>query len=228
MVYCKPRIAFTVLTEGEAMAATALRSRERPEKILVAMYKLSDGSTRPLQYEDIVVRAFEMFPDEFALRGYPKFPDSSDVHKPLYGVLKKSGYVRSASKSFGLTARGVEKAEELLRKAGEKVNQARDARRMTRDVQLEVERMIGSAAYRFFVNDQAEKILDTDFFSFLGCTVRTPPNDFVGRMATVDAAVETATALGQPDKGSAAALRKTWHHLRKRFHTLIVKREGES
>ena len=43
---------------------------ERPEKILVAMYRLAHGRTSPLKYEDIVVKAFELFPEEFALRGY--------------------------------------------------------------------------------------------------------------------------------------------------------------
>ena len=51
------------------------------------MYELAGGTTKSLKYEDIVVKAFERFPDEFALRGYPQFPDASDIHKPLYGLL---------------------------------------------------------------------------------------------------------------------------------------------
>ena len=51
--------------------------RERPQMILVAMLRLSKGKARPLKYEDIVVEAFKLFPDEFALRGYPEYPDSS-------------------------------------------------------------------------------------------------------------------------------------------------------
>ena len=66
----------------------AKSSRERPEKILVAMHRLAEGGTEFLRYEDIVVKAFEMFPDEFALRGHSRFSDSSDIHKPLYGILK--------------------------------------------------------------------------------------------------------------------------------------------
>src|ERR1043166_4572614 len=79
------------------------RNHERPEKILVAMHRLSSGTTKMLKYEDIVVEAFKVFPDEFALRGYSQYPDSSDVHKPLYGILKRNGLVRAAHKTFGLT-----------------------------------------------------------------------------------------------------------------------------
>ena len=99
------------------------RSRERPEKILVAMLKLSNGTTKPLKYEDIVVKAFELFPDEFSLRGHPEFPDSSDIHKPLYGVLKRGGMVRAANKAFGLTQRGVETARRLVQVAGQTLEQ---------------------------------------------------------------------------------------------------------
>ena len=52
------------------------------------MYRLAHGHTSALKYEDIVVKAFELYPEEFALRGYSQYPDSSDIHKPLYGPLK--------------------------------------------------------------------------------------------------------------------------------------------
>src|SRR5687768_6324691 len=96
---------------------TLVKNRERPQKILVAMFLLSEGSTKPLKYEDIVVKAFLKFPDDFALRGYPEYPDSSDIHKPLYGVLKRQGLIRSGDKSFSLTERGVTEAARLLGKA---------------------------------------------------------------------------------------------------------------
>src|SRR5690242_7249731 len=90
-------------------------TRDRPEKILIAMYELASNGAGFLKYEDIVVRAFEMFPEEFALRGYPQYPDSSDIHKPLYGALKKNGWVRSSNKAFGLTPLGIERAERLAK-----------------------------------------------------------------------------------------------------------------
>ena len=63
---------------------------ERPQKILLTMLELSGGTTKSLKYEDIVVGAFKKFPDEFALRGYPEYPDSSDIHKPLYASVDTS------------------------------------------------------------------------------------------------------------------------------------------
>ncbi len=204
------------------------RSRERPEKILVAMMKLSDGTTKPLKYEDIVVKAFQLFPDEFALRGYPQFPDSSDIHKPLYGVLKRGGMVRAANKSFGLTQRGVETARRLVGAAGQTLEQARNADRMTRDVRLEVERMLVSAAFKLHLDGQVAKVLDTDFYAFLGCTVRTSRNDFLGRLDATEDAVKTAKRLGQPDPETAKSLANLWSALREKFNDLIERRRGRA
>ena len=203
------------------------RSRERPQKILVAMLKLSGSTTKSLKYEDIVVKAFELFPDEFALRGYPKFPDSSDIHKPLYGVLKRGGMVRAANKTFRLTPRGVETAQKLIAVAGQTLDQARSADRMTRNVRAEVDRMLSSAAYQLFRDGHPDKILDTDFYSFLGSTVRTPRNDFLGRLDATDEAVKAAQRLSQPDKESADSLAELWQVLRARFTELIHRRRGK-
>jgi hypothetical protein len=198
--------------------------RERPEKILVAMHELSKGTTRPLKYEDIVVAAFQAFPDEFALRGYPQYPDSSDIHKPLYGVLKRQGLIRSANKTFALTPRGVEEASRLAAIAGRVVDKARSADRMSRDVQVEVDRMLGSEAFKLFANGQQQRILDTDFYHFLGCTVRTPRNDFLGRLHATEAAVEASSKLEQPSAEAARELVQVWKLLQKRFADLIDRR----
>ena len=81
----------------------------RQIKILKAMEALSKGTTKPVRYEDIVVKAFEMFPREFQLRGHPQYPDSSDIHKPLYNPLREKGFVRKAdNKTFALTKAGLE------------------------------------------------------------------------------------------------------------------------
>jgi len=200
------------------------RSRERPEKILVAMSTLSNGTTKWLKYEDIVVTAFELFPSEFALRGYPQFPDSSDVHKPLYGILKRNGMVRAVNKTFSLTERGVEAAGRIAEAAGLTVGRLKSADRMTRDVRVELDRMLASAAYRLHADGHSDKILDTDFFAFVGCTVRTPRNDFLGRVAATDAAVKAASRLGQPSSKSASDLADLWAALNAKFNKLIDRR----
>jgi len=202
--------------------------RERPQMILVAMLRLSKGKARPLKYEDIVVEAFKLFPDEFALRGYPAYPDSSDIHKPLYGILKKKGFIRAANKTFTLTSRGTEIASQLRSNAGAAIKAERSGDRMSRDVKLELERMLACDAYKLFVEGKQERILDTDFFRFLGCTVRTTKNDFIGRRTATDEAVNKSQVLGQPDEETAAELVATWSFLQEKFKDIIERRRERS
>ena len=200
-------------------------SRERPEKILVAMHELA-GGTGFIKYEDIVVKAFQMFPDEFALRGYPQYPDSSDIHKPLYGVLKKQGLIRSANKTFALTALGVERAQRLMAHAGKAIDQPRSADRLTRAEEGEVERVVKSPALKLFVEGQRDRILDTDFYAVFGCTVRTPKNDFIGRVTATKNAIRQAKKLGKPEPKTAKLMLELLDYLDHRFKTEITGKVG--
>jgi hypothetical protein len=199
-------------------------THERPEKILLAMFHLSEGTTSLLKYEDIVVKAFEMFPEEFALRGYPKYPDSSDIHKPLYGPLKRKGLVRSAQKTFALTPSGVQVAKDLAKGNEAKIEQVRGANRLTRDVEAELRRIFDSTAFRLYLEGKKEKILDTDFFTFLGCTVRTPRNDFLGRLSSTQNAISIASKANHPSPDTSNKLTALWNYLNTEFRPQIDRR----
>lgn len=197
----------------------------RHQKILLAMHHVAGGTTRPCRYEDIVVRAYELFPEDFQLRGYPQFPDSSDIHKRLYDTLKRSGLVRSANKTFALTPRGLEIATQML-SSGPQTTVANNAavQRMRRDQAAEIARIRKSTVWALFAEGKQEKILDTDFYSYLGVTVRTPRNDFIGRLTTVEQAVK---ALGmEADDAFAGHLRELHLFLCRRFEKVIASITG--
>ena len=195
----------------------------RPEKILVAIFKLSKGTTKPCRYEDIVVKSFEIFPQDFQLRGHPQYPDSSDIHKPLYGPLKKHGLVRAANKMFSLTEKGLTRAKELG--AVINGNGGSDAKRLTRDVVQEINRLRATTAVRMFLEGKQDKILDTDFYAYLGSTVRTERNDFLGRLHAVGEAVKTAARLdAQP---LHLKLKELHGFLLENFRGVVSQRQGE-
>ena len=160
-----------------------MRPLSKPQKILSVMFDLSKGQSKPLLYEDIVVTAFQRYPEDFQLRGYPQFPDSSDIHKPLYSM-KQDGLVRSANKSFLLTPRGLDVARELRGTT----EPQRD--RLTKPEENEVNRIVKSQAFALFQEGERSRILDTDFYEYLGVSVRTPKSDFLGRISTVEQAVD--------------------------------------
>ena len=172
----------------------------RPEKILVAMYQLSNGTNKPLEYEDIVVKSWQLFPDEFGLRKYVhQYPDSSDQHKPLYGSLKDKGFVLSGNKKFRLTEKGIAYVTELeMARKGLKSSGA--SGRLSRDKETQLKRICETDAFRLFSLGQKERILDTDFYTYLGATVRTGRHEFEGCFQAVADAVADAVHISDNPK----------------------------
>lgn len=204
----------------------------RPDKILLAMYQLSGGTTRPLEYEDIVVAAWKLFPEDFGLRKYVRqHPDASDIHKPLYGPLKNRGLVLSGNKKFKLTEKGIEYAGQLervqkglipLEKAG---GTSQTADRLSRDKEVELKRIEDTDAFKYFATGQPEKILDTDFYAYLGATVRTERHEFLGRLNTVKEAVTDAARISQSPKRQLAA--QLHDYVCQRFAQIIERKRGK-
>ena len=173
------------------------------------MLQLSGSSPKPLEYEDIVVKSWELFPEEFGLRKYVhKYPDSSDQHKPLYGPLKNKGYVFSGNKKFRLTEKGIayatdlEKAWKGLAPVGKTVNKPD---RLSRDKETQLKRICGTEVFKLFAEGKNDSILDTDFYTYLGVTVRTERHDFQGQLKTVTDAVEDAARIANDPRYALAA-----------------------
>jgi hypothetical protein len=194
----------------------------RPEKILLAMCDLSKGTTSPCLYEDIVVRAFEMFPKDFQLRGHPQYPDSSDIHKPLYGPLKRQGYVRAANKRFALTDFGLEKAKSL--QSGSSTSKKTTGSRLDRSALSEIEKLSRTATFQLYMEGKHEDILDTDFYSYLGVNVRTNKNDFLGRLNSLSEII--ASACKQDPSPLHSKLYEMHMFLIKKYDGLIKKKTG--
>jgi hypothetical protein len=205
------------------MASVRAPGRERNQMILLALYEVSRGTTKMCAYEDIVVRAWMLFPQEFGLRGYVDlYPDASDLHKPLYGPLKRDGFVRVQNKKFGLTEHGVAAAEQLRRPDGELSVPSR----VRRDQLIEIERLSKKPAVQLVERHQLDDLVDTDLYDFYGVTVRTKPADFAGRVTTVDQAIDAAVSAQDPaiDKARLAWVVLARDELKQRWSDLIAER----
>lgn len=163
----------------------------RSQKILLSLYKSANGTGKQIRFEDIVVEAFNSFKSDFQLRGYPQYPESGDIiHKPLYSELKKLGYVTSGNKYFALTPKGIEYAKKLLNmQSGKNIEGVGSRIKLAGSQQKELERIMQTTAFQLFSQGKKDDILDIDFYSFLGVTVRTNKFDFLGRYATVEDAI---------------------------------------
>lgn len=195
----------------------ALSSREW--MIVEALYRLMPDKPKVVTYEDIVVKAWQMYPDVFGLRGYSdKYPDASDIHKPLYNTLKARGWVSSGprgQKKFTLTASGWERAHAHYSSAAGAVVASGRPSRATKD---EIEHLERATATALYIDGNTDEVLDTDFFDFYRTSVRAHPKDFEGRLAEVRVALKDAQRLGL---ASASKLSEVDAFLRERFSNVI-------
>jgi hypothetical protein len=192
----------------------------RPLKILQALHALSPSGPRLVTYEDIVVKAWELYPDDFGLRGYSdRYPDASDIHVPLYKELKSAGLVSTGparQKKFRLTDAGWDLAASLFSDGA--VDEAASTGRMSRSGSQELRHLGRATATELFLSNRVEDILDTDFFAFYRTSVRAPGRDFESRLAQTRRALDEALATKAPSAGDLDAVDQ---FLRERFADII-------
>lgn len=161
------------------------------EKLLLVIYELS-LEQNTLKYEDIFVKAFKKYPDDFHLRGYPEYPDSGDsTQRPLYG-LRKDGLIQVRSKFVTLTEKGITCAKQLIKT--QSGSPRKPSHKLTRDILTEINRIKNTDAFQLFITDKKDQIVDTDFFAYLGTSVRTERTDFRARIKTVQDVIENIKA----------------------------------
>src|SRR3989344_3055464 len=164
-----------------------IHNLSRGEKILLFLYEFGEGGRAKIRYEDIVVGLFKKCPHDFQLKGHAEYPDSGDmIHKPLYDF-KKKGYVNAENKIFSLTDRGVELSRQLSSK-GKVAKDSKD--RLSRSAETEASRVKSLEGFLLFVDGNKEHLSDNDFYNYLGVTVRTQKNSFIGRLETMNAIIE--------------------------------------
>jgi hypothetical protein len=150
------------------------------------MYELAGETGAKIRYEDIVAGVFRKYPHEFHLKGYPEYPDSGDmIHKPLYDF-KKKGLVNAENKIFSLTPRGVDVARQLAADAATQDIGQIDSDRLSRSSETEVSRIKALEGFALFRESNIESLSDSDFYAYLGVSVRTSKNAFKGRLETVE------------------------------------------
>ena len=82
-----------------------------------------------------------------------------------------------------ITEKGKSLAQQLINAESSPNNEVNKL--LTRDVTNQIDRIKNSDAYRLFINDKKDQIVDTDFFNYLGATVRTERTDFSARIKTI-------------------------------------------
>lgn len=152
----------------------------KKEKILHVLFEMSNGSRKTLKYEDILVKLFDLYPEDFHLRGYPQYPDTSN--QSFYS-LRKEGLIQIYNKFVALTEKGQHEAKETFQQKHNQLNNM--SYKLSRDITNEINRIKKTDAFQLFIANRQEEVVDTDFFSYIGTTVRTDRTNFSARLNTL-------------------------------------------
>lgn len=152
----------------------------KQHKILVVLFELSEGKKKNLKFEDITVSLFKRFPSDFHLKGYSKYPDSGDsIKRPLY-TFRDNGLLRVRNMIFTLTDKGIEIGEKIKKQIGKRSVISKE--NFDRYVEIEIGRIKNLDSFMHYIKKEFDKILDTDFFNYLGTSVKAERMDFKSRL----------------------------------------------
>jgi hypothetical protein len=87
--------------------------------------------------------------------------------------------------------------------------------RLGRDAQIEIERIKQLEGFKLFLAQKHDEIIDSDLFEYLGVSVRSTKNDFIGRLETMKSAIAAVSNSGLKDPVLVAA---------RQFHDFLMNR----
>ena len=178
-----------------------MKSKDRlsiTEKLLLSAYELEESGRRPFSAEDLVVSAWQSFPDAFGLAGYLNstgslaYPDSNRVFAEIMGSkpIRKRGFLKKVgTKMYQLTEAGREHARTFLME--DRQTQIKKAG-LPRDIEEELKRLFTSKPVEKFKNNRFEDITFYDACSFWGISPRSSAIELEGRVANLEKVVELA------------------------------------
>jgi hypothetical protein len=179
-----------------------------PEKLLLAASELEETGLRPFSAEQLVVSAWQKFPDTFGLAGYRgdngqlSYPDSNRVFAEIMGskpIRKRGMLEKVGSKMYQVTEAGHEHAQSLLnRKERLPVQKAS----LPREVARELKRLFESKAVEKVKSNRISDLTFYDACDFWRISPRSSAIELDGRLANLERVVESALKIVQRKSAS--------------------------
>jgi len=165
-------------------------------KLLVAVGKLSDSGKLTFSAEDIAVKAHELYCEEFALKGYPQFPNSNKVYTQLMGksapLIVRGWLEKVGSKLYRLTSKGVSDLNAI------DADGAYERRlRVERLLDDEYGRILKSDVFTLFCDGQQESIIFYQFCRFAGLSAGDKWQTVENRLKRLTHSVKEIVKLGE-------------------------------
>jgi len=190
------------------------------ELVLLAIYRASNRASIRIPFEEIVIRAWKDFPNEFSLNNYPQYPDSYPVSKRLTSDLITGRLVISVSKEFyKLTEKGLESAKEIEDKiSGEEPGKVFAERLLNREQQEIIKYTSRTRTFSSWKQGKKDDLIDFDARMFFQFSTGTALKERKRRVETVKEAIDRAVSLKVKE---ADALKELCDFLVQKFSYLL-------
>ncbi len=174
------------------------------EKLLLAAFRLEEGGKRPFSAEDLVVSAWQNFPDTFGLAGHRDemgkllYPDSNRVFAEIMGSkpIRKRGLLKKVGKKmYQLTEAGRDHSRLLLHRGPGTSRTEKIA--LSRETSEELKKLMSSKVMDKFKDKRLEEITFYDACSFWGISPRSSAIELEGRIANFEKVVDTAKKISK-------------------------------
>ena len=172
------------------------------DKVLISLYRASNGKTERVPFEILVLNAWKNFPIDFSLPNHPEHPDSSVIAKRLYSDLITKRFVISLkNKVYRLTEKGVVEAQSILGLAHSKKENKKKSTDilLNRDEEQFLENALKSKTFLVWKKGNKQDLIDYDVRVFFQFSTGTPMKERKRRVETAEDAIKKATTLNMPE-----------------------------
>ncbi len=168
------------------------------EKLLISAFYIEESGKLPFSAEDLVVTAWEKFPDSFGLAGYRddsgrlSYPDSNRVFAEIMGSkpIRKRGFLKKVgTKMYKLTEGGREHARLLV---GRKDRPSTEKAGLSRDIEQQLKRLFEMKATDKIIRGHLEEITFYDACVFWGISPRSSSIELEGKIANFREVLQAA------------------------------------
>ena len=173
----------------------------KAEKLLSAAVALSSASDHEgFSAEDLVVKAFELFPEMFSLKGYPHYPNSNAVLTQVMGrsapLIVRVWVAKTGTKRYRLTPKGLEDYADLPG-----VESAPASVQLARRKEDALGRLLTSPAYVLFSSGDRESITFHQYCRFYGLTAGDSWQVVRGKLEETHRHLDESRRLGESGQG---------------------------
>lgn len=194
------------------------------DKILLAIYEL-EKKRKPGQKitkEQMVVKVWKMFPNDFCIKGYPQYPNA-DISKYVTQLFKEN-LLNGSFYNYSISEKG-KKYAEIIQSYGQ--IKSKEIISVPRQIESEISRIKSSKIFQLYSHGNRD-FIESDLFDFLGTSSRSfgdsNKTGFISRFNLISKEVIPFCEKSKNNEQETEKIIDLWKMLLSKFKDLLKKK----